>query len=160
MKTFIEEIASNMTLYRLFSLLVLFSALYLNSSFHTLDHRRFSATSRLMSVPEGSANSLTTQGKASVISFSSLIRILEDKSGFHREDIGKVMNCFVDAIREEVLEKGNDVRIPSLGTFRAYCQPERTGFNPRTREKIPIKARKVVVFRRSKSLSTANSEEK
>lgn len=150
-----------MTLDRLFSLLILFSALYLNSAFHALSHQRFSTTSRLTSVPEGSANSLTTgQGKASVISFSSLIRILEDKSGFHREDIGKVMNCFVDAIREEVLEKGNDVRIPSLGTFRAYCQPERTGFNPRTREKIPIKARKVVVFRRSKSLSTANSEEK
>jgi len=50
------------------------------------------------------------------------------------------------------LEKSNEVKIPSFGTFKTIMKKERMGRNPKTKESAKISARKVVVFKASKFL--------
>ncbi len=62
----------------------------------------------------------------------------------------------VDSIFEEIsrsLENGNEVKISSFGTFNLRDKKPRMGRNPRTKEEIPISARRVVTFRSSNILN-------
>lgn len=53
------------------------------------------------------------------------------------------------------LKKGDSVSLPGLGTFKVSQRKARDGRNPRTGEKIKIKAKKVVQFVPGKSLKEA-----
>lgn len=58
----------------------------------------------------------------------------------------------VEAILEEVsssLVKGENVKISSFGSFAVRQKGERIGRNPKTGVEVPIKPRKVLVFRAS-----------
>jgi len=62
----------------------------------------------------------------------------------------------VDAIFEEIslsLERGNNVKLSSFGTFNIRRKSPRIGRNPRTKEEIPISARSVVTFHSSNILT-------
>ena len=55
----------------------------------------------------------------------------------------------VDSLLEGItqsLEKGENVALRDLGTFKCVQRKARQGINPRTGEKITIKARRVVRF--------------
>lgn len=57
----------------------------------------------------------------------------------------------VDTIAKAVVKSGK-VSILGFGTFSVKQRAARTGINPLTKEKIKIKAKKVVSFKPSKSL--------
>lgn len=62
----------------------------------------------------------------------------------------------VDALLEEIaqeLEQGNAVKLSSFGTFSVRKKKARMGRNPKTKEEIPITARKVVTFHASNLLT-------
>jgi integration host factor subunit alpha len=67
----------------------------------------------------------------------------------------------VDAVIEEVvstLEKGEEVKLSSFGTFEIRQKKERMGRNPKTKEEIPISARSVVTFHASNILTKRINE--
>lgn len=58
----------------------------------------------------------------------------------------------VEAVLKEIsdtLAKGETVKISSFGTFMVRQKGERIGRNPKTGEEVPIKPRRVLVFRAS-----------
>jgi len=62
----------------------------------------------------------------------------------------------VDAMVEEIikaLETEEVVKLSSFGTFSVRSKNARMGRNPKTKEEIPISARKVVGFRASNVLN-------
>jgi integration host factor subunit alpha len=61
-------------------------------------------------------------------------------------------SMLVDAVLEEIsaaLEKGEEVKISSFGTFSLRQKAERIGRNPKTKVEVPIKPRRVLTFRPS-----------
>ena len=61
----------------------------------------------------------------------------------------------VDAVIEEIvsaLEANDVVKLSSFGTFHIRNKNQRIGRNPKTKEEIPISARKVVTFHASNIL--------
>ena len=56
----------------------------------------------------------------------------------------------IDSVFEEIrtaLERGEAVKLSGFGSFDLKDKKERPGRNPKTREEIPISARRVVTFR-------------
>lgn len=69
----------------------------------------------------------------------------------------KVTQAKAKAIYDEIfalisdsLLRGNRVRVKDFGTFEPVERAERTGRNPKTGEKITVKAKKTVKFKQSK----------
>tara|TARA_B100001971_G_C17703879_1_gene293081 strand:- start:106 stop:399 length:294 start_codon:yes stop_codon:yes gene_type:complete len=68
----------------------------------------------------------------------------------------------VESIIEEIcstLATGENVKISGFGSFSVRQKGERIGRNPKTGEEIPIKPRKVLVFKASHVLKDAMNEE-
>jgi DNA-binding protein HU-beta len=64
----------------------------------------------------------------------------------------------VDALTESItsaLKKGDKVTLIGFGTFDVSIRAARTGVNPRTREKIKIKASKAPRFKAGKAFKDA-----
>ncbi|MDH5559312.1 MAG: HU family DNA-binding protein [Deltaproteobacteria bacterium] len=66
----------------------------------------------------------------------------------------KALNATLDSIKES-LSKGDDVSLIGFGTFTTSKRAEREGRNPKTGEKIKIKAATVPKFRPGKALKDA-----
>ena len=68
----------------------------------------------------------------------------------------------VDSVFEEIiqaLENDESVKLSSFGTFSIREKKQRIGRNPKTKEEVPISARKVVTFHSSNILTKRiNSE--
>ncbi|MEZ4156912.1 MAG: HU family DNA-binding protein [Candidatus Paceibacterota bacterium] len=71
-----------------------------------------------------------------------------------KKQAGEVVDCFVETITKS-LKKGDDVVIPGFGSFKVGKRAARTGINPKTGEKIKIKAAKVAKFKAGKALKEA-----
>jgi DNA-binding protein HU-beta len=56
-------------------------------------------------------------------------------------------------IEEDVFNKGDEVSLPGLGTFKKKLSSERAGKNPGTGEVITIPAKRKVSFKASSALS-------
>ncbi len=54
----------------------------------------------------------------------------------------------------DTLTQGETVKISSFGSFSVRQKGERIGRNPKTGEEVPIKPRRVLVFRASNVLKT------
>ena len=61
----------------------------------------------------------------------------------------------VFGVLKELLSEGNDVSIPDFGKFEIKERAGRTGVNPKTQERIVIPAKKIVVFKASKTTKEA-----
>ena len=62
----------------------------------------------------------------------------------------------VDAVFEQVigaLERGESVKLSSFGTFSIRNKKQRIGRNPKTKQEVPISARRVVTFHASNILT-------
>jgi DNA-binding protein HU-beta len=57
----------------------------------------------------------------------------------------------IDAIKGEIIENGR-FTIPDFGAFAVRETPKRTAMNPRTGEKVPVKAGATVKFKASPAL--------
>jgi integration host factor subunit alpha len=74
-----------------------------------------------------------------------LAEALYKKFGYSRAESAEL----VDAVIEEVIigmEKEDEVKISSFGTFKVKKKKERIGRNPKTKKEVPVTARNVVSF--------------
>jgi DNA-binding protein HU-beta len=94
------------------------------------------------------------KSKSKVIGKSDLIAAIADKTNRSKKDAAETLNVVLDTIQEN-LKKGKGVRLIPFGSFEIRERKGRTGRNPRTGEKINIKARKVPAFRPGKALRDA-----
>ena len=67
---------------------------------------------------------------------------------------GKALESFIDSVKK-TLKKGNKVSLVGFGTFAVSKRKARKGRNPRTGEKITIKAAKVPKFTSGKTFKEA-----
>ncbi|MBE6134372.1 MAG: HU family DNA-binding protein [Erysipelotrichaceae bacterium] len=77
---------------------------------------------------------------------TQLIDIVSEKAYLSREDSKAAINAFIEEI-ETALLAGVEVNITNFGSLVPIIKQETVGTNPRTHEKIVIKARKSVSFR-------------
>jgi integration host factor subunit alpha len=91
---------------------------------------------------------MTTIDKAEIIN-AVFNKIGTDKID-KKEARNLVENFFVEIC--EALKEGFNVRIVDLGLFQLRDKAERPGYNPKTGEKVPVTARRVVSFRVGKKL--------
>lgn len=81
-----------------------------------------------------------------------LIEALAKKEKMSKAAAERSINSIFD-IMGKGLKKAGRVSLIGFGTFNVKKRKARTGRNPQTGEKIRIKARKVVAFKASKTLS-------
>ena len=80
-----------------------------------------------------------------------LIVKFADKEGLSQSDSRFVINLFFDDM-ERSLIKGDRVEIRGFGSFKIKEYPGYLGRNPKTGEKVTIKAKKLPVFKVGKEL--------
>lgn len=77
-----------------------------------------------------------------------------DRIGVSRAAAGDAVEAVFDAVGE-ALAQGEEVRIVGFGTFGIRNRPARTGRNPRTGERVEIRASTAPTFRPGKPLRAA-----
>jgi integration host factor subunit alpha len=70
------------------------------------------------------------------------------KVGLGRHESQEIVEMILDEIGQ-ALEKGENVKLSSFGSFGIREKGERVGRNPKTGEEVPITPRRVLVFRPS-----------
>jgi integration host factor subunit alpha len=76
---------------------------------------------------------------------------LLDVVGLNKREAKDMVELFFEEIKE-TLERGKPVKISGFGKFELRDKTSRPGRNPKTREEIPITARRVVTFRSGQKL--------
>ena len=80
-----------------------------------------------------------------------IVNMLNEQIGFSKVECVRIVESFFDIIKSE-LEKGGPVMVSGFGKWTVKAKKARIGRNPKTRENVTIKARKVVTFRPSDAL--------
>ena len=75
-----------------------------------------------------------------------LINEIAAKAGLNKVAAKAALDACLESI-EQALANDDSVRLIGFGTFAMVEKPERSGINPKTKEKITISARKVVKFK-------------
>lgn len=76
---------------------------------------------------------------------------LYEELGLNKREAREIVELFFEEIRA-ALESGRQVKLSGFGNFDLRDKKERPGRNPKTGEKIPISARRVVTFRPGQKL--------
>ena len=76
---------------------------------------------------------------------------LYEELGLNKREAREIVELFFEEIRA-ALESGRQVKLSGFGNFDLRDKQERPGRNPKTGEKIPISARRVVTFRPGQKL--------
>jgi DNA-binding protein HU-beta len=76
---------------------------------------------------------------------SQLVEALAADSGLSKADAGRAIESFVGIVGK-TLKKGDEVVITGFGKFSVVKRAARQGVNPRTGEKVKIKASKAPKF--------------
>jgi DNA-binding protein HU-beta len=82
---------------------------------------------------------------------TELVKAIAAKAKFKLSDTEKLVNAFIETVSEELKDKGK-VTLVGFGTFGVAHRKEKTAINPKTGEKITIKAKMVPVFKPAKAL--------
>ena len=82
---------------------------------------------------------------------NELIGSVADHSGLSKADAGKAVEAVFETVTKE-LSKGGEVRLVGFGTFSTTKRKASTGRNPRTGEKMTIKASTQPKFKAGKGL--------
>jgi DNA-binding protein HU-beta len=85
---------------------------------------------------------------------NDLISAVADQSGLSKSDSSKAVEAVFDAVTA-TLAKGGEVRLVGFGTFSVSQRKASTGRNPRTGEKMEIKASTQPKFKAGKGLKDA-----
>lgn len=85
---------------------------------------------------------------------NDLAAFVADASGLSKSDAGAAVDAVFDGVTS-ALKSGGEVRIVGFGTFSVTDRPASEGRNPRTGEKIMIKASKQPKFKVGKGLKDA-----
>ncbi|VFP87435.1 integration host factor subunit alpha [Candidatus Erwinia haradaeae] len=73
--------------------------------------------------------------------------------GLRKRFAKELVELFFEEVRCS-LENGEKVKLSGFGNFYLRCKKERPGRNPKTGASIPIKARRVVMFRAGQRLKS------
>ena len=84
---------------------------------------------------------------------NDIIEAISQNVGLSLTDSSIMIEEIFELILSE-LEKGNDVKISSFGTFSVRHKKTRIGRNPKTGIEVPIKERNVVTFSTSNVLKS------
>ena len=84
---------------------------------------------------------------------NDIIEAISQNVGISLSDSSIIIEEIFELILSE-LEKGNDVKISSFGTFSVRHKKTRVGRNPKTGIEVPIKERNVVTFSTSNVLKS------
>ena len=84
---------------------------------------------------------------------NDIIEAISQNVGLSLTDSSMIIEEIFELILSE-LEKGNDVKISSFGTFSVRHKKTRIGRNPKTGIEVPIKERNVVTFSTSNVLKS------
>jgi len=90
---------------------------------------------------------------------SELIAKVAKTTGLSQADAGKAVNAVLETI-VGALKAGDKVMLTGFGSFQVRKTAARTGFNPRTREKIKIAAGKRPAFSAGSTLKSVVSGKK
>jgi len=90
---------------------------------------------------------------------SQLIDAVADDTGFTKVDAGVAVESVINTITK-TLKKGDEVSITGFGKFSVVKRAARQGVNPRTGERVKIKASKAPKFSSGASLKQAVSGKK
>ena len=71
--------------------------------------------------------------------------------GLSRQEAADLVEAFLDMM-SDTLEKGEDVKLSSFGSFVLRDKNGRVGRNPKTGQEVPIDPRRVLVFKPSQVL--------
>jgi DNA-binding protein HU-beta len=74
-----------------------------------------------------------------------IITAVQKSLGSSKADAERAVNAVLDSIKAGV-KKSKSVQLIGFGTFKVAARKARTGINPKTGEKIKIKASKTVKF--------------
>lgn len=85
---------------------------------------------------------------------SELIAAIAEKGGYKKKDAEAMLHIFTETVTE-ALVNGEKVSISGFGNFSIANRAERRVKNPTTHSETLIPARKVPVFKASKSLKEA-----
>ena len=85
---------------------------------------------------------------------AELISAVAEKSGLTKKDSDKAVSAVIDSITA-ALVNGDKVSLVGFGTFEVKDRAARKGFNPRTKEPMPIPASKLPAFKAGKALKEA-----
>ena len=84
---------------------------------------------------------------------NDIIEAISDNVGLSLSDSSQIIEEIFELILKE-LEKGDDVKISSFGTFSVRHKRSRIGRNPKTGVEAPISERNVVTFTSSNVLKS------
>ena len=82
---------------------------------------------------------------------TELVAAIAEKTDLSKADSERALKAFIETV-EGALKKGDKVQLVGFGTFEVKKQAARTGHNPRTGEKLKIKASKAPKFKAGKAL--------
>ena len=82
---------------------------------------------------------------------TELIKAIADKAGLKVTETERLVNAFIDTVSGS-LKKKQKVTLVGFGTFAVAHRKQKTGINPKTGQKISIRAKDVPVFRAGKAL--------
>ena len=85
---------------------------------------------------------------------NDIIEAISDNVGLSLSDSSALIEEIFEFILDE-LEKGDDVKISSFGTFSVRHKRSRIGRNPKTGVEAPISERNVVTFTSSNVLKSS-----
>ena len=85
---------------------------------------------------------------------NDIIEAISDNVGLSLSDSSEIIEEIFKFILDE-LEKGDDVKISSFGTFSVRHKRSRIGRNPKTGVEAPITERNVVTFTSSNVLKSS-----
>lgn len=83
-----------------------------------------------------------------------LIEAIAKEASLSKADAKRAIEAFTGTVKKQ-LRKGEAVRLIGFGTFSVRKRAARKGVNPRTKEPIQIKARKVPHFAAGADLKKA-----
>ncbi len=85
---------------------------------------------------------------------AELISAVAEKAELSKKDAEKAVTAVLDTIVENVAN-GEEIRIVGFGTFERRERKERSGVDPRTKERITIAASNVPAFKAGKAFKDA-----
>ncbi len=85
------------------------------------------------------------------ISRDDIADTINKEFGFSRKECLEMVNDIIDLIIDG-LQNNEIVKIHNFGTFKLKRKKSRIGRNPKTKEEVLIKDRKVITFKASKNI--------
>jgi integration host factor subunit alpha len=82
---------------------------------------------------------------------AELAMALHETLGLNKREAKELVDLFFEEIRQS-LEAGENIKLSGFGNFVLRVKRQRPGRNPKTGERIPVTARRVVTFRPGQKL--------